>query len=199
MNDPYSALCPDADMTSILQIVQADDVRGLAEIEVYVHKFPSDPRLFFLKGSVLAALQRYDEGRLAMSRSIEIAPGFNLARFQLGFLEYTSGLVAEALQTWRPFDALPENSAFRLFANGLTFLAQDDFTTCDQLLRLGIEHNQDHPLINGDMELILTEIAPKLLEAEKAETMEPAAEVASATHQLLQQFELRDVAGGTKH
>jgi hypothetical protein len=199
MNDVNSGLCPDAAMTSLLQIVQEDDLRGLSEIDVQLRQYPSDPRLFFLKGSVLAGIQSYEEGRLAMVRAIEIAPGFELARFQLGFLEFTSGMPAEALQTWQPFDGLPEDAPFRLFASGLAFLAQDDFVNCDQLLRLGIERNHEHPLINGDMQLILNEIAPQLADEKEVAVAEPVAATVSAAHQLLQQFELKDVANKTKH
>ncbi|MFM2410187.1 MAG: hypothetical protein RL481_1015 [Pseudomonadota bacterium] len=197
MNQATLNLCPDDQMTGLLAKVQADDQTGLAAIDQTLVQYPSDPRLHFLKGSVLAGIQRYEEGRLAMRQAIEIAPGFELARFQLGFLEFTSGMANEAFQTWTPFDTLPETAPFRLFATGLVYLAQDEFTECDRLLRQGIELNQEHPLINGDMQLILNEIAPRLDAAHEPGIAEPAS--ASAAHQLLQQFELKDSANKTKH
>jgi tetratricopeptide (TPR) repeat protein len=197
MNQETPNLCSDDQMTELLAKVQADDLAGLAAIDMLLAAYASDPRLHFLKGSVLAGVQRYEEGRLAMHKAIEIAPGFELARFQLGFLEFTSGMANEAFKTWTPFDALPETAPFRLFAMGLVYLAQDDFTECDRLLRMGIELNQEHPLINGDMQLILNEIAPRLDAAHEAGAAEPAS--ASAAHQLLQQFELKDSANKTKH
>lgn len=199
MNQATLNLCPDNQMTELLGKVQADDQAGLAAIDLMLVQYPSDPRLHFLKGSVLAGVQRYEEGRAAMRRAIEIAPGFELARFQLGFLEFTSGMATEAFQTWTPFDALPETAPFRLFAMGLVYLAQDDFAECDRLLRQGIELNKEHPLINGDMQLILNEIAPRLDAANDSGAAEPAATSASAAHQLLQQFELKDSANKTKH
>jgi tetratricopeptide (TPR) repeat protein len=197
MNDTISNLCPDDPLTSVLQVLQGDDLAGLAELDMLLARYPADARLHFLRGSVLAGIQRYEEGRAAMSMAIEIAPSFDLARFQLGFLEFTSGLAAEAAQTWESFNKLPEDEPFRLFATGLTFLAQDQFAECDRLLRLGLKANNEHPLINGDMQLILNEIASHLPDDGKAVVTEPA--TASAAHQLLQQFELKDSTNKTKH
>lgn len=190
-------MCPDDSLTAVLQMVQTDDFAGLAQLDVLLVRYPSDPRLHFLKGSILAGIQRYDEGRAAMAKAIEIAPGFELARFQLGFLEFTSGLIAESFKTWEPFEELLDSAPFRLFSSGLACLATDEFVECDQLLRLGIEANSEHPLINGDMQLILNEIANKLPTSSDAAVTEPT--TASAAHQLLQQFELKDSANKTKH
>jgi tetratricopeptide (TPR) repeat protein len=197
MGEAVSGMCPDKELTELLASAQVDDLEGLAAADALLLRYPSDPRLHFLKGSVLAGIQRYEEGRIAMQTAIEIAPGFELARYQLGFLEFTSGLAAEAMQTWAPFDALPDTAPFRLFATGLAYLAQDNFAECDRLLRLGIAANAEHPLINGDMQLILDEIAPHLSEQTEATVTEPAS--ASAAHQLLQQFELKSGANKTKH
>lgn len=197
MSEAKSTLCPDDRLAAILQLLQSDDHAALAEMETLLVQYPADARLHFLKGSVLAGIQRYEDGRAAMARAIEISPGFELARFQLGFLEFTSGMAAEAFETWAPFDALPDNAPFRLFALGLACLARDDFGGCDRLLRQGIEANREHPLINGDMQLILDEIAGQLSESTAAPVVEK--EAASAAHQLLQQFELKDVANKTKH
>jgi tetratricopeptide (TPR) repeat protein len=197
MGEAGTDICPDDRLTELLASAQADDLEGLAAADALLLQYPQDPRLHFLKGSLLAGIQRYEEGRIAMAKAIEIAPGFELARFQLGFLEFTSGLAAEAMQSWAPFDALPEAAPFRLFATGLAHLAQDGFDECDRLLRLGIERNAEHPLINGDMQLILNEIAPMLTPGQDASPSQAAP--ASAAHQLLQQFELKGGASKTKH
>jgi tetratricopeptide (TPR) repeat protein len=197
MGEAGTDICPDDKLTELLASAQADDLEGLAAADALLLQYPQDPRLHFLKGSLLAGIQRYEEGRIAMAKAIEIAPGFELARFQLGFLEFTSGLAAEAMQSWAPFDALPDSAPFRLFATGLAHLAQDGFDECDRLLRLGIERNAEHPLINGDMQLILNEIAPMLTQSQEADQSQAAP--ASAAHQLLQQFELKGGASKTKH
>lgn len=192
-----SDLCADEEITSLLAILQGDDEAGLDQIAGLLLRYPADPRLSFLAGSVLAGLQRYDEARVAMQRAIEISPTYELARFQLGFLELTSGLSAAAQQTWAPFASLPDSSPFRLFSDGLQCLLRDDYAECDRLLRRGMAVNQEHPLINGDMQLILAEIADKINVKEVAD--QPLADTASAAHQLLQQFQLKDDTSKTKH
>lgn len=197
MDSDTAEPCPEEALADIVQLLQEDDEAGLTEIGRLLSRYPGDARLHFLQGSVLAGLQRYAEGRLAMARAVNVAPDYELARFQLGFLELTSGLAADAAATWQPFSQLPEGSAFRLLAAGLNCLAGDDFAECDRLLRMGMAVNTDHPLINGDMQLILDEIAPQL--DQPVPKSEAEAEPASATHQLLQQFALKDGANKTKH
>lgn len=197
MSEATAQLCPDGPLAEAVQILQASDEQGLAKIAVLLSQYPADPRLHFLQGSVHAGQQRYEEGRQAMRHAIAIAPGYELARFQLGFLELTSGLATEAIDTWLPFADLPAESPFRLLSAGLGCLARDDFEECDRLLRLGIAANNEHPLINGDMQLILDEISGKL--APPVAHEQAAAPPASAAHQLLQQFELKDSASKTKH
>lgn len=190
-------LCPDEPMTEVVQLLQRSDDEGLIQIALLLGQYPNDPRLHFLKGSVLAGMQRYGEGRAAMQQAVAIAPGYELARFQLGFLELTSGMAHDAIATWGPFAALPEDAPFRLLSAGLTCLAQDDFAECDRLLRRGMEANREHPLINGDMQLILDEIAGKIPQMPEPSAATPAP--SSAVHQLLQQFELKDSVNKTKH
>ncbi len=190
-------LAPDEAMAELLATLQRDDDAGLILLDRLLITYSNDARLFFLQGSVLAGLQKYAEGREAMAKAVEIAPQYELARFQLGFLELTSGMPGEAASTWAPFAELPEDTAFRLLSRGLNALASDSFAECDRLLRLGMAANQEHPMINGDMQLILDEIAGKIAQPEDGQVA--IDEPASATHLLLQQFELRDSANKTKH
>lgn len=192
-----ATLCPDADLQHLLGTLQGSDDAGMTELDRLLGHHPDDPRLHFLRGSVLAGLQRYDEGREAMRHAVTLAPGYELARFQLGFLEMTSGLVAEARATWAAFATAPVDAPFRLLSEGLLCLAADDFGNADQLIRRGMARNVEHPLINNDMQLLLDEVASKIPEAASgpAEAPEPA----SAAHQLLQQFELKDSVGKTRH
>jgi hypothetical protein len=190
-------LCPDEQMTAVLNTLQSNDELGLGQLNTLLTQYPFDPRLHFLQGSILAGIQRYEEGRMAMARAIEIAPGFELARFQLGFLELTSGQALEAATTWEAFSALPEGAPFRLLSDGLNCLARDEFVECDRLLRLGMAANTDNPLINNDVQLILDEIRDKMSKDDRPE--DDGADTASATRTLLQQFELRDGINKTRH
>lgn len=195
-----SILCPDDTIGSIIRQLQIDDAGGLATIASMQISYPLDPRLHFLKGSVLAGLQRYDEGRSAMARAIEIAPDYALARFQLGFLDLTSGRAVDAIGVWQPLFNLPEDEPLRIFAEGLTNLAGDNFAEARRLLTKGIELNVENPLISADMQLILDEIK----DGTPAHSTEPVAvpgqsAPSSAAHMLLQQYELKDSVNAKKH
>lgn len=195
-----SILCPDDTIGSIIRQLQIDDAGGLATIASMQISYPLDPRLHFLKGSVLAGLQRYDEGRSAMARAIEIAPDYALARFQLGFLDLTSGRTVDAIGVWQPLFNLPEDEPLRIFAEGLTNLAGDNFAEARRLLTKGIELNVENPLISADMQLILDEIK----DGTPAHSTEPVAvpdqsAPSSAAHMLLQQYELKDSVNAKKH
>src|ERR1700712_2563339 len=98
--DAHTLLCPGDALDALVAQLRHDDDGGLAKLGELLVSWPLDPRLHFLQGSVLAGLQRYDEGRRAMARAVDIAPDYALARFQLGFLELTSGRALDAVAVW---------------------------------------------------------------------------------------------------
>src|SRR5688572_1525981 len=79
-----------------------DDDGGMKALDRLLADHPEDPRLHFMKGSLLAGTGRAIEAHAAMSRAVELAPEYSLARYQLGFFELTSGEPARALSTWGP-------------------------------------------------------------------------------------------------
>jgi tetratricopeptide (TPR) repeat protein len=157
MNDPTGTLCDDERMEQVLAEAQADGLGGVAIVEEALAAFPLDPRLHFLKGSLLIGLKRFVGAHKAMSRALEIAPDYHLARFQLGFFELTSGEVDAALDTWQSLDRLPDGHWIRLFAQGLRDLAADRFAACISALRAGIAANDENPALNDDMRLVIAE------------------------------------------
>lgn len=157
--DASGLLCPGDALDFLVAQLRHDDDGGLAKLGDLLGSWPLDPRLHFLQGSVLAGLQRYDEGRRAMARAVEIAPDYALARFQLGFLDLTSGRALDAVAVWTPLVNLPEDEPLRLLAEGLMNLASDRFSSARLLLKRGMELNTANPLLNADMQLILDQIA----------------------------------------
>jgi tetratricopeptide (TPR) repeat protein len=157
--DPNGLSCPGDELDALVAELRHDDDGGLAKLGDMLRSWPLDPRLHFLQGSVLAGLQRYDEGRRAIARAVEIAPDYALARFQLGFLDLTSGRALDAVAVWTPLVNLPEDAPLRLLAEGLMNLANDHFSEARYLLSRGMELNTAIPLVNADMQLILDQIA----------------------------------------
>jgi Flp pilus assembly protein TadD len=173
--------CPQDRLAEVIAAAKADERRGLGVLDVVLRDYPGDARLHFLRGSLLAGLEQFDAAREAMTTAVRLAPGFWVARFQLGFLELTSGSPGAADATWRPLDALGQDHPLRVFANGLRHLARDEFAECVASLQRGIALNSENPAINADMQLILSRLA--------TEGLTPRAdEPVSAAQLLLQQY-----------
>ena len=187
MND--NEIVPDELLQPALEQIQGNDDRALGTLDQLVERFGNDPRLHFLRGSVLCSQERYSEARLAMEKSVGLAPGFDLARFQLGFLELTSGDVTAAQSTWLPLMELPAEDPLKLFVLGLNKMVIDEFDAAITLLEEGIERNTVLPPLNGNMALLVEEMKAKRT------TSAPAPEAESDANFLLRQYAFKD----TKH
>jgi tetratricopeptide (TPR) repeat protein len=177
-------LCPPERLARIAAAVRTDAARSLGEIDAALADHPADARLRFLRGSVLAGLERYDEARAAMAEAVALAPAFHIARFQLGLLQLTSGAAGDAEATWAPLAGLPPGHYLRVFAEGLGCLIRDEFDGCAERLTRGMTLNAENLALNGDMQLILDRLA-----AEGRLSQPPApAEPVSAAHLLLRRY-----------
>ncbi len=183
-------LCSDDDLATLVAAIERDDQGDLAALDAMLVRFPQDPRLHFMRGSVLAGRRQALEAHAALARSVELAPEFHLARYQLGFFELTSGEVNEALATWGPLLRLPEDSYLRVFVEGLTHLVRDEFGPALARLQQGIELNRDNAPLNGDIRLLIAECRNALGE-QAAETDAASGEDGdlSATSVILGQFQ----------
>ena len=188
MDATMDQLCPDDLLAEAIALAGENEAAAIARIDALIAAHPDDPRLHFLGGSLLAAQARYAEAREAMARSIEIAPDYAIARFQLGLLELSSGDAAASDATLAPLAEAESEDALVLFARGLRHLARDELGSAAGLLREGMRVNRDHPLISRDMQLIVDRIE------QGGEAGEPAEEM-SAAQMLLKQH----AAKSTKH
>jgi tetratricopeptide (TPR) repeat protein len=154
----FPDFCPANRLDPLLASLRANEERAFGELESILAEFPDDPRLHFLRGSLLAGRQDYAAARAAMQRAVDLAPGFAVARFQLGLLLLTSGEPHAALEKWGPLQSLPPDHFLRLFVAGLSHLIQDDFGEAIRLIREGIAGNQENPAMNRDMQMIVDEL-----------------------------------------
>ena len=99
--------CPPDVLAAAVVAVQGEPGEGLRRLAALIAEHPQDGRLRFLQGALLADQRQYGEAATAMRRAVELAPDFVLARFQLGFLELTSGQATAALAAWGPLQVLP--------------------------------------------------------------------------------------------
>ena len=183
--------CPDQELHSLASLASADPSLALDRLGAVLSRYPGDPRLHFLYGSLLAGAQRYEEGVSAMARAIELDPNFALARFQLGFLQLTCAKPEAAQATWLPLLALRDDEPFKLFAQGLGHLIRDEFEMTVQCLEAGMVLNKAHPLVSNDMQLIIDEV--RQIRASAASS--PAAtEATSATQLMFERYAAYDTS-----
>ena len=150
-------LCGDEEMAGLVRALQSDGSNDLAEVDRLVQRFPDDPRLQFMRGSILAGRQQPLEAHSALTRAVQLAPEFHIARYQLGFFELTSGEVDRALSTWGPLQRLPADFYLRKFVDGLIHLVRDEFRDALALLREGIALNRENEPVNNDIRLLIQE------------------------------------------
>lgn len=164
-------LVPDTDMNQLVSVMGTDETAALQRLDTLAGDYPRDARLPFLKGSMLVGQGRTIEGHNALSQAVQMAPEFAIARFQLGFLELTSGEPDRAMQSWQPLKGqLPDGHYLRLFVEGLEALARDDFDTIETQLLAGIAANTENEPLNDDMRLILSKIEPLKVRTPQADT-----------------------------
>lgn len=158
-------LCGDTELQELMRAMRSDQMDELQLADRLLADYPDDPRLHFLRGSMLAGIGRPIEAMLALKKAVELAPDFPIARFQLGFFQLTSGEAADALSTWGPLALLPEGSYLRMFVAGLTHLIRDEFEQSVEQLRAGIEANDENLPLNNDMQLIIDQTSSLMANA----------------------------------
>lgn len=150
-----SDLCPEDRLADIIATIQNEAAGASDQVSELCNEYPSDARLHFLLGSVLAGEGRHIEGYQSLKRAVVLDPDFILARFQLGFLQLTSGEADAALETWGRLDGLPDGHFIRSFVEGLRCLIRDDFAGAIANLTAGVEANDEVAPLSDDMQLII--------------------------------------------
>lgn len=172
-----SLLCSEERLSVLIETMSANDPEQNNLLDQLIVDFPQDPRLHFMKASILVGEGRLIEAYSGFARALEIEPDYAIARFQFGFFQLTSGEAKNALETWGRLDSLPDGSYLRSFVDGLRCLIRDEFPAAIENLKEGISKNQDNLPLNRDIGLIIKQceelIGPALdgdLEEEVSET-----------------------------
>lgn len=177
-------MATDAELAELITGIESSNDGDDAAVSALLRRYPDDPRLHFMLGSILAGRGRAIEAHQSMSRAVELAPGFLVARYQLGFFELTSGEPERALSTWGPLLAAPRDNYLRVFVEGMAHLIRDEFAEAIDRFKAGIALNRENPPMNNDIQLLIAECR-KLLERSGAGS---ADEDVSATALLLGRF-----------
>ena len=135
---------------------QTDQAIGLLKRAIEVA--PGHARAHYLLGAEHAQIGLYERAIEEMGRALELDPGLDAARFQLGLLFLTSRRVDEAQAAWQPLERLGPGHFYVLFKTGLLELARDEFQSCLRLLREGMAANLANAPLNRDMQRIVEQV-----------------------------------------
>jgi tetratricopeptide (TPR) repeat protein len=132
---------------------------------------PSSGVPHFLIGSEHASAGDFTAAELAFARAVLLAPGFPLARYQLGLLQFTSQRVPLAFLTWEPLLALPDTEPLAHFVRGFGALAQDAFDEALGHYRTGLACNPPNAALRADI-VQLIEAVQRLQQREEGTEQE---------------------------
>jgi tetratricopeptide (TPR) repeat protein len=130
----------------------------------------------FLIASEHASAGQMDAAEAAFANAVLLAPGFTLARYQLGLLQFSSQRAAVALLTWQPLFELPEADPLVHFVRGFAALAQDHFDEALGHYRAGMERNTTNPALSADIAKVVEQVE-RLLAAAQEPQESPASHV----------------------
>lgn len=150
--------CDAETLQALLAQLESGEDAGVRTLNVLTTRFPSDARLLFLRGSTLAGRGDLNGARQDMTAALALEPDYAILRYQLGFLEYTSGKVPEAETIWQAFDALEAGHTFRVLRDGWLALARDDVPLAVRLLSEGRDRMSEFPPIARDVSLALSRL-----------------------------------------
>lgn len=143
---------------------------------------PASALPHFLVASEQASAGDFAQAELAFASALLLAPGFALARYQLGLLQFSSNRAAVALLTWQPLFALPEGEPLLHFVRGFSALAQNALSESVAHFRSGLACRPENPALSSDILQVVEAV-------ERLESGAPAPQdEASASHVLLSAY-----------
>ncbi len=114
-------------------------------------QLPSSGVPHFLVGSEHAAAGDMQAAEASFANAVLLAPEFELARYQLGLLQFSSGRAAVALVSWQPLFALPQQRSLGRFVRAFAALAQDRLQEALALFESGLACEDLNPAVAGDV------------------------------------------------
>ncbi len=182
------AIASEREIQELAEKIGADDGQDLDKVDSLLGRYPEDARLHFMRGSILAGLSKAILAHEAMTRALQLEPGFELARYQLGFFELTSGEADRALATWGPLLRLGQDRYLRRFVDGMTYMIRDEFESAIAEFEAGIALNAENEPMNADIRLLIGKCRELAAGTPRKNEDQLGRDEVSATALLLSQF-----------
>lgn len=120
----------------------------------------------FLIGSEYAAMGKPGPAETSLANAVLLAPGFLMARYQLGFLLLTSQRLALALVVWEPLllqqSRDPLAPALAQFVRGHAAMAQGQWQQAVDCFNAGLRLNTTNLPLSNDIAAILKKVQLQL-------------------------------------
>lgn len=112
---------------------------------------PNDAVALYLLGSAHVQIGMVERGMDEISRALEIQPGMEVARLQLGLMRMSCGQAEWAREVLEPLAGLPETHCMHHFARGLLSLMEGQAEQSRAAIERGIMLNPYNMELNRDM------------------------------------------------
>ena len=129
-----------------------------ALIDRAIRLAPGSGLPYYLRATNQAEVGLHDLAEANFTACLNRAPGFSIARFQLGLLQYTMAREALAVATWEPLMGLADDHALKLYVQALVCLMSKDGAGAARLLERGLAALPCNPALNNDMARLLERV-----------------------------------------
>ena len=124
---------------------------AVAMLKTMIEREPDHVFGTYLLAAEHAQLGLMDRAEEGFERTVQLAPDFPMARFQLGQIFLVKGDGESAKRVLAPLSALPANQALSSYARGLVAAANEDVVGAMNELRAGLACEQEIPALADDM------------------------------------------------
>ena len=127
-------------------------------LKTLLEREPAHVFATYLLAAEHAQLGMMDRAEEGFVRTVELAPDFPMARFQLGQIYLVKGDGPAAKRLLAPLAKLPANLALACYARGLSAAVDEDVAEAMSQLRAGLACEQEIPALAQDMQCVLANL-----------------------------------------
>jgi Flp pilus assembly protein TadD len=160
---------------------------AVAMLKTMLEREPSHVFGTYLLAAEHAQLGLMDRAEEGFERTVQLAPDFPMARFQLGQIYLVKGDAEAAKRVLSPLSQLPANLALSSYARGLVAAANEDIAGAMNELRTGLAFEQEIPALADDMRRVLANLQA-IGQSESIGRIEPVPAPAAATPMFLSNY-----------
>ncbi|CAM3548977.1 hypothetical protein [Paracidovorax anthurii] len=154
---PTTPISPTLEQALAASAQGASD-QAVALLHQAIQEEPASGVPHMLLGAEYAAAGQLDLAEQSFANALVLAPGWTIARYQLGLLQFSAGRASVALITWQPLLALGDDSPLPHWVRGFAALASDAFEQARACFEAGFARNSEHPPMSADIRLVLARI-----------------------------------------